>query len=87
MRLCTGQGRKRDTLARRATDYAGLAQLFRLLRNALGVDVSHSLGSADYGQLSGGNGKHHAVDGRQRSRSLVTHKGQSPVCGAFQCVP
>src|ERR1017187_10040704 len=47
------------------TVYAGLAQLFRLLRNARGVDRFNTLGPVcDSGRLGGGSGKHRAVAGR-----------------------
>ena len=44
---------------------AGLAQLFRLLRNTRSARLPHPLGPAcDFGRLCGGSGKHHAVAGR-----------------------
>ena len=83
--------------------YAGLAQLFRLLRNARGAGVLDSLGPVATTSSSlaaventtpspgssvgtGGSPATGQQYGRQRSRSLVPREGQSPVCGAFQCV-
>ncbi len=55
----------KTTIEELAPYHAGLAQLFRILRNARSVGVAYSLGPiADSGPPCGGSGKHPAAAGR-----------------------
>ena len=85
-----------------ASVYAGLARLFRLLRNARGADCSHSLGPlATAGCLlapmenttASASGTHRAGSlgaiaqhGRQRPWTLASRPEQSPLRGTLQCL-
>jgi len=97
-----GQGRQhQDDNGRVGHVYAGLAQLFRLLRNARGAGRSHSLGPvATAGRsvasventTASPSGTHRAWSrggvaqyGRQRPWPLASGPEQSPLCRALQC--
>ena len=96
-----GQGRQhQDDNGRTGPVYAGLARLFRLLRNARGVDRSHSLGPAAIAGRSVASVENTtspscgtdrtaslggtAQYGRQRPWPLVHRPEQGPLCWAFQ---
>ena len=97
-----GQGRQhQDDNGRVGSVYAGLARLFRLLRNARGVDRSHSLGPAAIAGRSVASVENTtspscgtdrtaslrgvAKYGRQRPWPLAHRPEQSPLRGALQC--
>ena len=97
-----GQGRQhQDDNGRAGSVHAGLARLFRLLRNARGVDRSHSLGPAAIACRSMASVENAASPscgtdrtaslrgvaqyGRQRPWPLVHRSEQSPLCRALQC--
>src|SRR5258706_5898577 len=98
----TGQRRQhQDDNGRVGSVYAGLAQLFRLLRNARGVDRSHSLGPAaitgrPVASVENTTSPSCGTDrtaglwgtaqyGRQRPWSLASRPEQSPLSRALQC--
>ena len=97
-----GQGRRhQDDNGRVGSVYAGLARLFRLLRNARGVDRSHSLGPAAIARRSMASVENPASPscgtdrtaslrgvakhGRQWPWPLAHRPEQSPLCGTLQC--
>src|SRR6202051_3058649 len=64
-----GQGRQhQDDNGRTGHLYAGLARLFRLLRNARGADSPHSLGPTATAGRSVANGKPHGAAARHSSQ-------------------
>src|SRR5207244_1697024 len=98
-----GQGRQhQDDNGRVGLLYAGLARLFRLLRNAAGVDRSHPLGPAAIARRSVASVEDTTASprGTNRSRNLrgVTQYGQqwpwplasrqeqSPLRGVVKCI-
>jgi hypothetical protein len=98
-----GQRRQhRDDNGRTGPVYAGLARLFRLLRNARGVDRSHSLGPAAIAGCllalmentkASPSSTHRAGNlgavvqhGRSRPWTLASRPEQSPVRRTLQCL-
>src|SRR5256714_4507559 len=95
-------GQHEDDNGRVGPVYAGLAQLFWLLRNARGVGGSHSLGPVAIAGRSVASVENTTSPpcgtdriaslwavvqyGRQRPWPMVHRPEQSPLTGAFQCI-